>query len=49
MVSITSDINTMQCADDNTCTGVLAKEENQTLEWYKGCKLIPCSVLVPKI
>jgi len=49
MVSVTSDINTQQCADDSTCTDVLVKEEKQTLEWYKGCKFIPCSVLVPKI
>jgi len=43
MVSITSYINIEQCADDSTCTDMLVKEENQTLEWYKGCKFIPCS------
>jgi hypothetical protein len=49
MVSITSDKNTQQCADDSTCTDVLVKEENHTLELYKGCKFIPHSVLVKKI
>jgi len=47
MVSITLDMNIQKCADNSTCNDVLVKEEKQTLEWYKGCKFIPCTVLVP--